>query len=91
MDLWARLPSRLLRGPELAFMLYREQLDKAHCSTPGCNHKTHDELWLHAACHTGEGVVAKYSQGQLSIYCRRCKKLVVEIAVAAERSVSFTE
>lgn len=65
--------------------LTRAVLDEMGCGTPNCGHD-HTVLYLHQACHSGVGTRAAYDKrnGVLTIRCRRCEKVVAEIAVAAE-------
>ena len=62
--------------------LTREQLDQAHCSTPGCTHGDHGPLYLHGRCHPNAATQAVYENGVLTITCARCQKVVTQVAVA---------
>lgn len=69
--------------------LGRDELDTMMCSTPGCTCALKDRLFLHGACHPGQGNEVEYGKtGVLSIRCRVCKKSIVNIAVAAETITS---
>ena len=65
--------------------LTREQLDTFGCGTPNCGHD-HTVLFLHSACHPLAGTRASYDKrtGNLTIECKRCKKLVAEVKVSDE-------
>lgn len=69
--------------------LTREVLDGMPCG--GCGkeigdpeqHSAHDmRRWLHGRCHMSAGTRVSYLDGVLTVACRECKKLIVEIAVA---------
>lgn len=60
-----------------------EQLDRMMCDSPGCDHKSHDGLWLHPACHPGAGTNILYRFGALHIECKRCKRSVADIKVGS--------
>ena len=68
-------------------MMRREHLDQAvrtGCPLCGENGHTHgDPFWIHAACHPQSGLSANYLDGKLTLSCRQCRKLVVEVAVAS--------
>jgi hypothetical protein len=65
--------------------LTRLQLDIAGCGTPNCGHD-HSVLFLHAACHPSAGTRVSYDKptGLLTVACKRCDKLVVQVKVADE-------
>lgn len=66
--------------------LTRNELDAAHCATPGCDHTSHDGLILTGACHYGAPTIVTYSKGVLTIECAVCRKFVTRIAVSAGRN-----
>jgi hypothetical protein len=59
-------------------------LKDAQCDTPGCDHSDHSRLWLHAQCHPRAGLAVVYDRatGVVTVECRKCTKLVAELAVA---------
>lgn len=68
----------------------RENLDRAQCDQPGCNHKDHPELVLMGACHPRKPTYVTYirATGCLSITCGVCRQLVTVIQVADNYSHS---
>lgn len=58
-------------------------LDRMMCGSLGCDHTSHDGLYLHPRCHTGQGVEVLYRFGQLEIACRVCKAKVCNVKVSA--------
>lgn len=62
--------------------LTRQRLDTMQCAGPGCTEK-HGALWFHGVCHPSAPTRARYESGVVTISCFTCKKVVVEIAVAA--------
>jgi hypothetical protein len=64
--------------------LTRAMLDRTQCATPGCTHEDHRLIYLHSACHPSVGCRVAYdmARGVVVVRCRRCAKLVAEIAVA---------
>lgn len=72
--------------------LTTDELDRASCSTPGCDHAAHAEpMFLHARCHPKNGMRVSYAAGVLEIRCRTCKELVTRIAVARPAESSLPE
>lgn len=65
-------------------MLTRKDLDASGCGTPDCGHD-HSELYLVAQCHPSANVEVRYvkATGWLAVHCAKCKKLIVNIEVAA--------
>jgi hypothetical protein len=65
--------------------LTRKQLDVAGCGQPNCEHD-HTVLFLHGACHPNAGTRVSYDKrtGELTVECRRCKKLVAQVKVSYE-------
>jgi hypothetical protein len=61
----------------------RSDLDRLGCSVPGCDHKDHEELYLHPHCHADAGTWASYDKttGTLTISCCECERPFVEILV----------
>jgi hypothetical protein len=73
-------------------VLHREQLDAGTCSTPGCDHASHDGLYLHGRCHPASPTWAEYrATGVVRITCGTCRKLICEIAVASQKEQAATE
>jgi hypothetical protein len=55
------------------------------CSVPGCNHKSHREIFLHPRCHSGAGLRLSYPQPDvLQLDCAACSDQILNIAVAEE-------
>lgn len=54
------------------------------CDTPFCAHD-HSVLFMHSVCHTGAGSEVSYEKatGILTIKCVRCKRLIIQLLVAA--------
>lgn len=63
--------------------LYREQLDRMTCQTPGCNHSSHDGMFFHGRCHVQSPTWAEYKDGNLTVTCAECKSVICVIAVAS--------
>jgi hypothetical protein len=65
-------------------MLTRTQLDRAQCSTPGCTHEDHREMFLHAKCHLDAGLTVAYNlaTGSMLLRCIECGRPIAEVAVA---------
>lgn len=63
--------------------LTREDLDRASCQMPDCDHTTHDGLYLHGACHVRASVTCMYLDGCLIFHCAACGGFVTRIAVAS--------
>jgi len=61
----------------------RRMLDHARCATPGCA-ETHGPLYLHSRCHPNAAVEVCYEAGILTIRCKKCQTLVIEVSVATE-------
>jgi hypothetical protein len=59
-----------------------EDLDAQTCAAPGCDHTSHDGLFLHGACHPRAPLVVEYRLGVLTVRCARCTQFVTRIAVA---------
>jgi hypothetical protein len=59
-------------------------LDAAGCEVPNCRHD-HTVLFLKGVCHPSAGNRAAYDKRtkSLKLHCRRCEKIIAEIAVAA--------
>lgn len=63
--------------------LHAEQLDHMGCSTPGCEHTTHDAgMWVHSDCHPDEPLRAMYVDGEIRLSCALCEAPVAKISVA---------
>jgi hypothetical protein len=52
------------------------------CSTPGCDHTSHEGLFLHGRCHPESVADVVYQDGCLTITCSKCKKEIAVVAVA---------
>lgn len=54
------------------------------CSTPGCTHDNHKELFLRQRCHPSAGLDVRYEKGTgvINVTCRQCKLPVLDIGVA---------
>jgi len=63
--------------------LTRRELDAVKCTTPGCDHSTHDKggLLLKAACHARGGTIVAYENGVVTVTCAICTRFVVAIVV----------
>lgn len=61
-----------------------EQMIERGCSTPGCTHDDHKELFLKQRCHPGGGLDVCYEKGTgvVNVTCRQCKRPVLDIGVA---------
>lgn len=61
----------------------RAELDRATCSTLGCDHKAHagKPLFLHPLCHPGRGINAEYVDGVLTLRCKPCNAFIVAVEV----------
>lgn len=55
----------------------------AGCQIPNCNHDDHSTIYLRSRCHPRGGIDVYYKQGtgKLTVACRACNEVVVEIAV----------
>lgn len=62
--------------------LTRADLDHLGCDGPACTHDHSQGLAIHGGCHPSAPVECWYRAGVLAFHCKRCAKLVVEIAVA---------
>ena|ERR1700724_1271997 len=70
-------------------MLNRYDLDllaARGCQTPGCDHRNHDAVYLHARCHVASPLWAEYYGSALRLCCRKCRGLIemVEATSALE-------
>lgn len=63
-------------------LLTKLELDRMHCTTPGCNCGG-ESVVLTAGCHRGAGTEAEYREGILNLRCERCKGIFASIAVQA--------
>lgn len=65
--------------------LTRADLDGTPCQAEGCDH-AHDAegLVLSPRCHPHGRTEVWYRAGVLTLVCGRCKKMIVEIAVAPD-------
>jgi len=68
-------------------LMHLEDLQEAlsaGCDMPGCDHKNHDTLFLHAMCHPGEKIEASLKRGEthLLVACGKCHEPIVAIALA---------
>lgn len=72
--------------------LTREHLDQTGCGTPNCQHD-HTVLYLHARCHPREGTVSSYDKrtGTITVKCKRCKALVVEVLIAEKSPANILQ
>lgn len=59
----------------------RETLDGMSCAKPGCDHSTHEGLWLHSKCHPPAPTWCYYKDGILTITCAECEKPIAAIVV----------
>jgi hypothetical protein len=64
--------------------LTKERMDELHCARPGCDHKGHEGLWMHSACHPDVPLWALYENGELRLECAECHQMVVTVQVAGE-------
>ena len=63
--------------------LKREDLDTKECMDPKCAHRDH-RFVVSGQCHPGAPTWASYEgEGVLRFDCAICRKLIVEIEVAA--------
>ena len=67
--------------------LNKTDLDKATlsgCQMPGCKHKDHSTLFIHARCHPHGDIEVSYTllSGELLIACRVCHTPIIAVAVA---------
>ena len=62
------------------------------CSSPECQHKNHDHVIIAQTCHPMAGVDVHYMKGSgvLTLRCRECNDIMVEIAVGLV-GVKYTE
>jgi hypothetical protein len=58
-----------------------DQLVARGCVNPGCNHKSHGPLFIHAQCHLESPLEVYYEDGVFIVACLRCHKPVLAIAV----------
>ena len=66
---------------------YAEDMNKGVCSTPGCDHGSHDTgLVMTARCHPDASVLVVYlaDQGAAVVKCSVCDEIVTKMAVASE-------
>jgi len=63
--------------------LFREDMEKAQCETPGCKND-HGPVYLKQRCHENAGTQTEYYKGVLTITCKVCESLVAIVAVASE-------
>lgn len=61
-----------------------EQMIEQGCMIPGCDHKDHNEIWVHQRCHPRAGLEARYEKGSavVNLVCHECKKPVLDVSVA---------
>jgi hypothetical protein len=64
--------------------LTQRELNSVGCETPGCDHTTHDGLYLHSNCHPEMPTWTHYNavSGTLRIECALCGHPIVRIAVS---------
>jgi len=57
-----------------------EQMVDKGCSTPGCTHTDHKEIFVHQRCHPRASLDARYEKGSgvLNLICSECKLPVLE-------------
>lgn len=58
----------------------REWLDQQRCADPNCD-KEHEALILRSRCHPSVPTWAGYDNGVVTIFCAKCRKNVVSVAV----------
>lgn len=62
--------------------LYLEELAAIFacgCNSDECNHVAE---WFHAKCHQEAGLDIKLADGNLELYCNKCKEYVCSVALA---------
>jgi hypothetical protein len=66
--------------------VYKEDMDVWRCTVPNCEHRDHSIMWIHARCHPEAPVQVCYvkERGVLRVECLKCKRLIVEVAVAPQ-------
>jgi LSD1 subclass zinc finger protein len=66
------------------------ELDAATCSTPGCDHSSHDgvPMTLAGRCHPESATVCAYLDGLLSVKCATCNTAIALVAVASTLAVA---
>lgn len=70
-------------------MLYREDLDRAQCGDPGCDHTSHDEpLFFHGRCHIESPTWTYYHNGYIKVICAVCRQLIAHVAVASKEKAN---
>jgi hypothetical protein len=63
--------------------LTADSMNRMRCENPNCGHD-HSVLYLNASCHPKAGVEVRYTKATaiLTLECKKCKKVVADIAVA---------
>lgn len=68
-------------------MLYKEDLDKVTCATPGCDHSSHDSgMFFHGKCHPQSPAWVEYRDGLIHVTCAICGKGFGPPVVVATKS-----
>lgn len=63
--------------------LTRTDLDRMGCDAPGCDHTSHQGPMVpRGRCHPSAGTWCYYQDGVLTVRCRICELMILEIAVA---------
>ena len=70
-------------------LVYLEELTRAAmrgCDSPNCNHKKHNELFMHCRRHSLAPIEASFLAdiGGLRIGCRKCGRVIACVAIAAK-------
>jgi phage FluMu protein Com len=66
----------------------KEDLDRAGCSNPLCDHADHSELNLHGKCHPHQSQHVEYQGSMLRVSCRKCRRLIVDIETSGPRQTT---
>jgi hypothetical protein len=70
---------------------YAEDLSSMKCSSPGCDHSSHDgvEMFVHQICHTGRGLLYNKKEEYVILFCSVCAVHVLSFAVDNTGGASY--
>jgi hypothetical protein len=69
--------------------LTRRDIGSPPCSTPGCDHKDHDQRFIHARCHIYAPVKCTLEGDVLYVRCSLCENLVAPFRVELDEPLSI--
>ena len=68
----------------MAKIATQQDLNMMVCSTPGCDHKDHGQMYLHGRCHPESPTWTYYDSNDccLVVICAECRTVIVRAKVA---------